>query len=201
MPGIDKPPDEIQEGKLGLIQVYTGKGKGKTTSSLGTGFRAAGHGFRVLMIQFLKGGTHTGELDSAKKLQNFEIVQFGKPCTYSDLLKSGKMVCGNCRDCFLSREEEKEKAEEAFLFAEQSAKSGKYDLVILDEINIILSKNIIPIERVLKLFDEKNNETELILTGRNAPSEIIAAADLVTEMVEIKHPSVRGIFARRGIEY
>ena len=201
MTDIGKISQETQEGKLGLIQVYTGKGKGKTTSAIGTGFRAAGHGFRVLMIQFLKGGKHIGELASAQILQTFDIVQFGKPCTYSGLMKSGKMVCGNCRDCFLSREEEKEKAEEAFLFAEQAAKSSKYDLIILDEINIALSKKLIAIERVLKLFEEKNRETELILTGRNAPSEIIAAADLVTEMVEIKHPSVKGIFARRGIEY
>ena len=193
--------DSGQEGKLGLIQVYTGHGKGKTTSAIGTGFRAAGHGFKVLMVQFLKGGKHIGEIESAKKLGNFKIVQFGKPCTYSSIMKSGKMVCGNCRDCFLSEEEETEKTEEALLFAEKAAKSGEYDIIILDEINIALSKKLISAERVLKMFEEKNKETELILTGRGAPSEIIAAADLVTEMVEIKHPSVRGIFARRGIEY
>jgi len=196
-----KEEKENHEGKLGLIQVFTGNGKGKSTAAIGTGFRAAGHGFKVLMIQFMKGGKHTGELESAKNSPNFEIVQFGKPCTYSELLKSGKMVCGNCRDCFLTMEEEKEKAEEAFLFAEKSAKSGDYDLIILDEINIALSKKLIQTERVLNLFEQKNRETELILTGRNAPSEIIAAADLVTEMVEVKHPSVKGIFARRGIEY
>jgi len=193
--------DNSKITKPGLIQIFTGNGKGKTTSALGLGFRAAGHGFRVLMVQFMKGGKHIGELESTEKFQNFEIRQFGKPCTYSDLMKSGQMVCGNCRDCFLSREEEKEKAEEAFLFAEQAAKSGNYDIVIMDEANVALSKKLIPTDRALKLFSEKNKNTELILTGRNAPSEIIAAADLVTEMVEIKHPSVKGIFARRGIEY
>ena len=193
---------ERQPHKLGLVHVYTGNGKGKTTASLGLALRASGHGMKVLIIQFMKGGKHIGELMAiGERLPNIELSQFGKPCTYSDLLKKGLAECGNCRDCFLTEEEEKEKAEAGMRAAEEASKSASYDILILDEINIVLSKKVIPVERALDLIKNKSPTTELILTGRNAPSEIIQVADFVTEMVEVKHPIVKGVFGRRGIEY
>ena len=132
---------ERQPHKLGLVHVYTGNGKGKTTASLGLALRASGHGMKVLIIQFMKGGKHIGELMAiGERLPNIELSQFGKPCTYSDHLKKGLAECGNCRDCFLTEEEEKEKAEAGMRAAEEASKSASYDILILDEINIVLSK-------------------------------------------------------------
>ncbi|MFH1721526.1 MAG: cob(I)yrinic acid a,c-diamide adenosyltransferase [Candidatus Altiarchaeota archaeon] len=187
---------------LGLVQVYTGDGKGKTTASLGLAFRAAGHGFNVLMVQFMKGCNFLGELEAAKSAPNLEIIQFGKPCTYSELFKSGRQnSCGNCRDCFMSRDEEEEKAKEALTYAGRAAKSSIYDIVILDEVNVALANKLVSSKDVISLIKGKHKSTELILTGFGAPKEIINVADLVTEMKKIKHPFVKGTYGRRGIEY
>jgi cob(I)alamin adenosyltransferase len=191
-----------KNNRLGLVHVYTGDGKGKTTTSVGTGLRAVGHDMTVFMIQFLKGGGHAGEVVAAEKmLPNFKIKQFGKPCPYSEEMRKGTMECGNCKDCFLTRKEEREKVEEALELAEKTVKSGKYDVVILDEINNAVSRKLTSVSRVLKLISLKKNHVELILTGRNAPKEIIEAADYVTYMKRVKHPFTRGIRSRYGIDY
>ncbi len=188
--------------RLGLVHVYTGDGKGKTTSAVGLGIRAAGHGMSVLMIQFLKGGGHSGEVVHINAFGGeFKVRQFGKPCPYSEEMRRGGMECDNCKDCFLTRKEEREKASEALDLAEKAVQSGKYDMVILDEANNAVNRRIIPLQRVLKLVSSKKPHVELVFTGRNAPKELIEAADYVTLMKRVKHPFTRGIRARYGVDY
>lgn len=191
----------MQKSKLGLVHVYTGDGKGKSTTALGVAFRAAGHGYSVLIVQFLKGGAHTGEISAAKKFPNIRIKQFGRECPYSDKMRKGLIDCGNCRDCFNAGEDEIGKVQNALKFSFDASASGKYDIVILDEINIALAIGWIRIRDVLNLMKKKSKNTELILTGRGAPKSVIRAADIVTEMKEIKHPMKKGVSVRRGVEY
>jgi len=203
--------------KKGQIHVYTGDGKGKTTAALGLALRAIGQGLKVFIIQFMKGGAYTGEFISAKNfLPNLKIIQFGRPC-----LKQQKQLklqnldlenppfdsireeieCGDCRYCFLNDEIQKDFVEEAFKKTYQIINEGKHNLIILDEINLALSLNFLETERVLTLLKNKPEDIEIILTGRNAPLEIIQQADLVTEMKMNKHYYNEGTPARKGIEY
>ena len=169
----------------GYIHIYTGPGKGKTTSALGLGLRAAGAGFKVHMIQFMKGRRYC-ELESVENLTNFTIVQYG-------------------RDEFVSKEKPEQididLAQEGFNHTQDIVKSGKYDMAILDEINVAIDYHLIPLEKVLKLIEEKPEKLELILTGRYAHPELIKIADVVTEMLEIKHPYQQGVLARKGIDF
>jgi len=185
----------------GLVEVYTGNGKGKTTTALGLGFRAAGHGLKVCMIQFLKGAHYLGELESARRVKNFKIFQFGAPCPWSKDMEKGVIHCGSCRYCFSIHKEDIEKTRMGMDFARDATTSGDYDVVILDEINIAIAKNVVPLSDVLDLIRGKSKGVELVLTGRGAPKEIIEVADLVTEMKEIKHPMAKGIEARVGIDF
>lgn len=191
----------------GLIHIYTGAGKGKTSASLGMALRQAGHNRKVCIIQFMKGATYLGELIAINRFlgKNIEIYQFGRDCTRADKVRDairvGSMVCGSCRDCFSPFEEEQELTEKAMKFAAKMVSSGKYHLVVLDEILNSLRKGMVNNSDVLKLMLSKAKKTELILTGRGAPEEIIVAADYVTEMQEIKHPMYKGIPGRIGVEY
>jgi len=189
--------------ELGLIHVYTGAGKGKTTAALGLAFRALGHNYKVCIVQFMKGGRYYGELANAEKHfpRNFEFAQFGQGCPHADKLRRGEIKCGRCRSCFLSFEEEVEQARKALAYAEKVIKSGKYDLVVLDEVNVVLSKKQLDIDDVLRIMISKPKNVELVLTGRNAPPAIAATADYVTEMRKAKHPFDKKTPARRGIEY
>ncbi len=193
--------------KLGLVQVYTGDGKGKTTCSLGLSLRAIGQGYKIYMIQFLKSGD-TGELFSIKKyLPNMTIVQFGKEAVVDKQLKmfefdgQGELNGAGGRYKFLPDAEEKEPARRALEHAANVISSGEYDIVILDEANCAMHKGLIETEEVLKMINEKPEHVEIILTGRNAPHQIIERADLVSEIMMRKHPWEKGINARRGIEY
>lgn len=185
----------------GLVQVYTGNGKGKTTTALGLGFRAAGHGLKVCMVQFLKGAHYLGELESARKVKNFKIFQFGAPCPWSKDMEKGIIRCGSCRYCFTIHKEDIEKAKFGLDFAKDATTSGDFDVVILDEMNMAVAKKVVPLQDVLDLIKNKSESVELVLTGRDAPKEIIEVADLVTEMKEIKHPMQKGVEARVGIDF
>lgn len=170
----------------GLVQVYTGNGKGKTTAAFGLALRAIGRGLKVYMIQFIKGGFDYGELYVIDKFPNFQLKAFGR----------GKFITQKP-----PAKEDIKLAEEAFQLAKEIIKNGLYDMVILDEVNVALNLKLINLEEVLETIRNKPEHVELVLTGRNAPQRIIEVADLVTEMREIKHPFNKGFQARKGIEY
>ncbi len=170
----------------GLVQVYTGHGRGKTTSALGQALRAIGHGLRVYMGCFLKKSS-VGEFKVEKKLENFVIEQFGP----SRFFQNGEQP----------KESDTQTIKKALQRVRKILLSEKFDIVILDEINEAIDLKLADVESVLKLIEEKPPNVELILTGRGAPPEIVKVADLVTEMLNIKHPLAVGIKARKGIEY
>ncbi len=169
----------------GLVQVYTGKGKGKTTAALGLGLRAAGHGFEVYMIQFMKGQINYGELEAVKHIPNFTIRQFGRP----DFVDKSN-----------PDPEDIKLAQEALDYARQIILEERVDFLILDEINVAIEFGLITDKDVIALIESRPPQMELILTGRNAPSSIIELADLVSEVKEVKHPYQKGIAARKGCE-
>jgi len=170
----------------GLVEVFTGNGKGKTSAALGTAIRALGHNLRVYIIFFMKGRYPYGEREILSRLPNIGFSVFGE-------------------DYFVDKDnikpEEKEDAREALNKAREVINSGNYDVVILDEINVAAGWNLLDTDDVLQLIENKPKNVELILTGRYADKRLIEAADLVTEMVKVKHPYDRGVKARRGIEY
>ena len=170
----------------GLVQVYTGDGKGKTSAAFGAALRAIGRDMKVYIIQFIKGGFDYGELYIVEKLPNLRLTAFGR----------GRFVTE-----VSPHEEDVKLAREAFELAEKVVQSGEYDMVILDEINVALNLKLVNIDEALQLIKNKPKHVELILTGRYAHSKIIEAADLVTEMREIKHPFTQGVKPRKGIEY
>lgn len=178
-----------EKGDTGLVIVYTGDGKGKTTAALGMALRAVGRGWHVLMIQFGKGGWHYAELDSSQRLApDFEIVPMG--------LGFYKIL-----DDAHTEAEHRNAARDALTFARDQMLSGSYDLLILDEINGALAAGLLALDDVLELLDAKPQALTLVLTGRYAPQELIDRADLVTEMREMKHPYQKGILAQKGIDY
>lgn len=195
----------LDRTKLGLVHVYTGNGKGKTTSSLGAAMRAIGHEMRVYMVQFMKMG-YTGEIINAKRNEiPLDIEPFNVKCVNDSAhqvqIRQGKFE-GYCRSCFCAQQEyDREKALEAFEHAKAAVCSGLYDMVIMDEINVVLSKGLLETEKVLGLIEKKHPYTELILTGRNAPREVMEKAHYVTEMRAVKHPMEEGVLARKGIEF
>jgi len=170
---------------VGLIQVYFGNGKGKTTAALGLALRAAGRGKEVLIVQFMKKWDY-GELHSIQLIPQITIKTFGT----KDFVHKGK-----------AKEIDYQEAKKAFSEGVQAAKSGQYDMIIFDELNVAIYFELLELQQVLDFLEEKPEEVEIIITGRNAPKEIIDKADLVTEMCEIKHPYQKGIQARIGIEY
>jgi len=173
----------------GWVIVYTGEGKGKTTASLGIAFRAAGHGMKVCMIQFVKGSWFTGELKSGRLLApSFRIIRAGKG--FVGILDDRKPLSQHIAA-----------AKEALRTSERIIGSGLYDIVILDEINYALNRKLIGVRAVLGLIHRKPAHVCLVLTGRGAPRPIVEAADLVTEMRKIKHPYDKGMTARKGIDF
>jgi len=169
----------------GLVQVFTGNGKGKTTAALGTVLRALGHGLRVYIIYFMKGDYPYGERRILAELPNVDFASFG----------SLEFV-----DPANIKPEEIEQAGQALAAAREAMLSGNYDLVVLDEVNVAVAWKLVALDEVLKLVSDKPANVELILTGRYADARLIQRADLVTEMKHIKHPYEKGIKARRGIE-
>ncbi len=175
--------------KEGLTIVYTGKGKGKTTAALGIALRAVGYEKKICMIQFIKGSWHYGEMHSSRRLEpEFEMIAIGKGFV-------------GIIDDKNSKQEHENIAKEAIKISSEKIQAGKYDIVILDEINYAINLGLINVEDVINLIKSKPEKLDLILTGNYAKDEIIELADLVTEMKEIKHPFQRGIKARKGIDF
>jgi len=169
-----------------MIQIYTGKGKGKTTAALGLALRAIGHGLKVIMIQFMKGQINYGELEAINLLPNFVIEQYGRP-EFVNPEKPDK--------------EDIQLAKDGLERAKNIIKSGEFDMVILDEINVAVSFGLISADEVIELIKQTPEKTELILTGRDMPYEFAEYADLISEIREVKHYFQKGTPSRKGIEY
>jgi cob(I)alamin adenosyltransferase len=175
-----------EENGKGLVQVFTGNGKGKTTAALGTVLRAVGHGLRVFIVFFMKGNYGYGEFSTLSHLPNVDMASFG----FRHLVDPKNI-----------KPEEIEQARLALAAAREAVNSGRYDLVVLDEVNVALGFKLLEPDEVIKLIRDKPPDVELILTGRYADARLIELADLVTEMIKVKHPFDKGVKARKGIEY
>lgn len=174
---------------MGLLIVYTGGGKGKTTAALGMALRSAGHGKRACMVQFIKGSWHYGERDSAGMLApHFELVPAGKGFVGIIDDTSPKKVHAEAARAALSE-------------AAGRIASGAYDIVMLDEINYAVDLGLVDEEKVLEAVRARPEGTDVVLTGNRAGPAIIEEADLVTEMREVKHPYRAGIKAKRGVDF
>jgi cob(I)alamin adenosyltransferase len=173
----------------GLIIIYYGNGKGKTTASLGVALRAIGYNHNVCMIQFIKGEWDYGELYSSNKLKpNFELIVTGKG--FIGIIDDDHLI-----------EEHIQSSKNALKIAREKISSNKYNTIILDEINYALKLNLITENEVIDLLDSKPVELNIIMTGNYLSDKILEIADLVTEMKEVKHPYKKGIKAKKGIDF
>ncbi len=175
-----------KDPKVGLIQIYTGDGKGKTTAALGLALRACGHEMKVYMIQFMKGDINYGEIIAQKWIPHLTIVQFG-------------------RTSFVDKKnpapEDIELAKEALEHANEIILRAEHDIVILDELNVAIDFRLVDVDEVIELLKSKPRGMEIIITGRNAHEKILNFADLVTQMENVKHPYDKGVSTRCGIEH
>jgi cob(I)alamin adenosyltransferase len=181
--------DKIMSGKTeerGLVIVHTGKGKGKTTAAMGMALRCVGHGFKVGIVQFVKGAWNTGERRA--------LESFGDLVTFKAM---GEGFTWETQD----RARDVAAAEAALEEAARMIRDPSFRMVILDELNIVLRYDYVPVAAVLKLLDEKPEGTHVVITGRNARPEILERADLVTEMTLVKHPFAAGVKAQAGVEF
>ena len=172
--------------RKGLVQVFTGNGKGKTSAALGVVVRALGHGLRVCIVVFMKGDYPYNEWKFLARLPEVSVARFGFR-TFTDPANL--------------KPEEIEEAKRALEFAREAMLGGKYDLVVLDEVNVAVAWKLVDLGEVVRLIRDKPSNVELILTGRRADTELIKLADLVTECLKIKHPYDKGVMARAGIDY
>ncbi|MEO0074900.1 MAG: cob(I)yrinic acid a,c-diamide adenosyltransferase [candidate division WOR-3 bacterium] len=169
-----------------MIHIYTGNGKGKTTAAIGQAIRALGHNYKVLMIQFMKGDPDYGEIKTISKIKNFKVIQSGLPT----FVEKGNPTT-----------EDMKLSQNGFALAKKAINKKKYQMIILDEINVAIDYGLIKLSDVVKLIKSCPKQIELILTGRYAPKELIEIADLVSEIKEIKHPYQKGFVSRKGIDY
>ena len=172
--------------KQGIIIVYTGEGKGKTTAALGLALRAAGWGQKVAVIQFIKGYKKTGEWKIIQSIDQIDIYQ---------TIDDKKISIGE------PTEKHKEAARESLKIAKTIIRQGKHQVVILDEINNAMLYDLVEVGEIIKLVKNRPQKVSIVFTGRGAPDKIIKIADLVSEMKEIKHPYKKGVTAKKGIDY
>lgn len=177
---------EEQRDSSGQVIVFTGNGKGKTSAALGVAVRASGHGLRVYFTFFMKGDFPYGEQQALAHLPNMTLGRFGfvEFCDPTNV-----------------KPEERDEAHRALEAARQAMLSGHYDVVVLDEVNVAASWGLVTVGQVVELIEEKPPAVDLILTGRYADDRVLALADTVTEMVEVKHPFHQGVLSRKGIDY
>jgi cob(I)alamin adenosyltransferase len=183
-PRSPKPP------RQGLTLVFTGNGKGKTTAAVGLTVRAAGNRMRVFFLQFIKGQWKTGERDILRNLPGVDLEVTGRGFTIERL-----------RNPKIPVEDHAAAAAHGWQVAQQIVREGDYDMVVLDELLGAIKAGLVPLDEVLALVRSKPPTLHLVLTGRNAPAELVEVADLVSEIQPIKHPLARGIKAQRGIEF
>jgi len=169
-----------------VVEVYTGDGKGKTTAALGLALRATGHGWKVLMIQFMKGSAEYGEITAAKGVEGLTVVQTGLPTFVEKGNPSAEDLAEAARGLKLARE---------------ALGSGRYRLVILDEINVAVDYGLVGLDDALRLIDACPDDVEFVFTGRGAKRAVLERADLVSEIREVKHPYQKGFVNRVGIDY
>ncbi len=183
----------------GMVHVYTGAGKGKTTAAMGLAMRAIGQGMRVCVVQFLKGRSwQSGERLTAKRLApELEIHPFGAD-QWGDR-REGEEDTPWWQ--LPPSQEDRRRAREGLAFLRSALAGGRYDVVVADEVLGALRGGLIPLDGVMEIIRDRPPRVELVLTGRAAPAEVVEAADLVTEMKSVKHPYERGVEARRGIDY
>ncbi|MDP6156844.1 MAG: cob(I)yrinic acid a,c-diamide adenosyltransferase [Candidatus Thermoplasmatota archaeon] len=177
---------KTEKERKGLVQLYTGNGKGKTTAALGLSLRASGKGLSVYIIQFMKGRINYGELESVKRLPLVSIEQFGRP-DFVDKANPAPI------DIDL--------AVQGLARAREIISAGEHDIVVLDEINVALDFRLIPVTEVVDMVKDRPQHVEIVLTGRDAPRSLIDLADLVSVVVEVKHPYREGVQCREGIEF
>ena len=170
--------------KTGYLQVYTGDGKGKTTAALGLTLRAAGAGLKVLFVQFMKQGSYSEVKALERYADRVTLEQYG----------SGRFVAGT------PLAEDLQGAAKGFARVKEALVSGRFDLLVLDEANVALSLKMLPLAELLDLLAKRPAGLEVVLTGRNAPQPLLAAADLITEMKALRHYYAKGVAARTGIE-
>ena len=180
---IEKAPEPLSRG---LVYIFTGDGKGKTSAATGVVVRALGHGMRVHITYFMKGAYPYGERAMLSKLPNVTLASFGR----------AEFV-----DPANTKPDEIEQARLALAAAREAMLSGNYDLVVLDEVNVAVAFRLIGLDEVIRLIEDKPKNVELILTGRKADTKLVQMADMVTEMLKIKHPYDEGVLARKGIDY
>jgi len=181
--GTEKASPVLERG---LMQVYTGNGKGKTTAALGLALRMAGQGGRVAFIQFMKGWDFYGEIEGLKRIPNVRHERTGTP----DYVYRGQ-----------ESPVDQNEAQRGFELARECLQGGHYDLVVLDELNVVLDFGLLDLEPVMEMLRSRPSHVEVVVTGRGAPQLLLDAADLVTEMREIRHPYAKGMVSRRGIDY
>jgi len=178
----------MAEARRGLVLINTGPGKGKTTAAMGTALRAVGNGMRVLMLQFLKGSWHYGELDAVKAFgESFVLKQMGR----------GFVKIGGAE----TDPEDVRMVEAAWVEGREAILSGEWDLVVLDEINYAIGYGMLDPAKVVETLKARPEMVHVILTGRNAHPTLVEIADTVTEMRQVKHAYEGGVLAQRGIEY
>ncbi len=177
----DDPPE-----LRGMVQIFTGEGKGKTSAGLGTVVRALGRGYRVCIVVFMKGNYPYSEWKFFSQVTDVEIARFG----YNSFTNPYDV-----------KPEEKEQAVQALAFAREAMLSGRYDVLMLDEICVASGWGLIPVEDVMKLINDRPANIELIMTGRDVDQRLVEAADMVTECRKVKHPYDKGILARKGLDY
>lgn len=175
-----------EDAQLGRVHVITGPGKGKTTAAFGLAMRAAGHGLRVCIVQFMKSGGSTGEVIAAEQLKRVRVAQFG----------TGKFVGGGG-----VTEDDRRSARKAVKHALGQATGGKCDLLILDEVNVAAFFGLVSPKDIIDLLEARSEGMEVVLTGRNAPDEFVQYADYVSYIDTVKHPFEKGSSGRKGIEW
>ncbi len=190
--------DVSKNNQRGMVQIYTGSGKGKTTAALGLAFRALGHGKKVLLIQFMKKGKGFGEIKAARRFNNFRILQTGS-LKYKALSKKAGKKGWPGKDTLSSKAGQL--AQRGLAAAQKALEENEYDIIILDELNVALEFGLLQSREVTEILKNKPKHAEVVITGRYAHPEILEIADLVSEVRELKHYYKKGITARVGIEY